>query len=80
MARAFNNFCQRVLSAARDGMAARTVAARVGSGASTAIGWIANGRQGQMTPVNHGRPSGCGLETAADNRYDDCCANGHQAQ
>ena len=56
----------RGLSAARDGMAVRSAAARVGIGASTAIGWIANERQGQMTPANQGRPSGCRLDTAAD--------------
>ena len=41
-------------------MSARSAAARFGIGASTAIAWIAKGRQGQMTPATQGRPSGSG--------------------
>ena len=44
MARTFSDdLQQRVLSAVGDGMAARSAASGVGSGASIAIGWIANG-------------------------------------
>ena len=50
----------RALSAACDGMAARSAAARVGSGASTAIGWIANGRQAQMTWPTRAVPAASG--------------------
>jgi transposase len=39
----------RVLAASADGMSARSAAARFGIGISTAIAWIANARQGQLT-------------------------------
>ena len=67
MARAFSSDLRtRVLSASRDGMSARSAAKRFGIRASTAIAWIAKGRQGQMTPAKDGRPSGSRLDTQAD--------------
>lgn len=50
----------RVLEASADGMSARSAAARFGI--STAIAWIANARQGQLTTGKQGRRSGSRLD------------------
>jgi transposase-like protein len=52
----------RVLAASADGMSARSAAARFGIGISTAIAWIANARQGQLTAGKQGRRSGSRLD------------------
>ncbi|MBB4346118.1 DDE domain-containing protein [Rhizobium leguminosarum bv. viciae] len=52
----------RVLAASSDGMSARSAAARFGIGISTAIAWIANARQGQLTAGKQGRRSGSRLD------------------
>lgn len=50
MARALSeNLRSRVLAASEGGMSARSAAARSVIGVSTAIAWIANARQGQLT-------------------------------
>ena len=56
----------RVLSPSRDGLSARSAAARFGIGVSTAIAWIASARQGQMTLAKQGRRSGSRLDTQVD--------------
>jgi transposase len=43
-------------------MSARSAAARFGIGISTAIAWITNARQGQMTPAKQGRRGGSRLD------------------
>ncbi len=49
MTRAFSDDLRsRVLAASRDGMSARSAAARFGIGISTAIAWIASARAGQL--------------------------------
>jgi transposase len=45
----------RVLAASRDGMSARSAAARFGIGITTAIAWIASARAGLLTPAKQGR-------------------------
>ena len=52
----------RVLAASADGMSARSAAARFEIGISTAIAWIANARQGQLTAGKQGRRSGSRLD------------------
>jgi hypothetical protein len=52
----------RVLAASVEGMSARSAAARFGIGISTAIAWIANARQGQLTPARQGRRGGSRLD------------------
>ncbi len=67
MTRAFSDDLRsRVLAAARDGMSARSAAARFGIGISTAIAWIASARHGQMTPAKQGRRSGSRLDAHGD--------------
>ena len=49
MTRAFSDDLRsRVLAASRNGMSARSAAARFGIGISTAIAWIASARQGRL--------------------------------
>lgn len=56
MTRAFSDDLRsRVLAASRDGMSARSAAARFGIGISTAIAWIASARVGRLTPAKQGR-------------------------
>lgn len=63
MARALSDDLRsRVLGASARGMSARSAAARFGIGVSTAIAWIANARQGQLTPARQGRRSGSRLD------------------
>lgn len=63
MARALSDDLRgRVLAASTDGMSARSAAARFGIGISTAIAWIANARQGQLTPARQGRRGGSRLD------------------
>lgn len=58
MTRAFSDDLRsRVLAASRDGMSARSAAARFGIGVSTAIAWIASARAGRLTPAKQGRRS-----------------------
>lgn len=67
MTRAFSDDLRsRVLAASRDGMSARSAAARFGIGISTAIAWIANARVGQLTPAKQGRRSGSRLDANED--------------
>ncbi len=67
MPRAFSDDLRsRVLAASRNGMSARSAAARFGIGISTAIAWIANARHGQMTPAKQGRRGGSRLDTHED--------------
>jgi transposase len=67
MTRAFSdNLRCRVLAASRNGMSARSAAARFGIGISTAIAWIANARPGQMRPAKQGRRGGSRLDTHED--------------
>ncbi|MCM2395883.1 IS630 family transposase [Rhizobium sp. S95] len=67
MTRAFSDDLRsRVLAASRDGMAARSAAARFGIGISTAIAWIASARQGQMTPAKQGRRGGTRIDAHED--------------
>lgn len=67
MTRAFSDDLRsRVLAAARDGMSARSAAARFGIGISTAIAWIASARHGQMTPAKQGRRGGSRLDAHGD--------------
>ena len=67
MARAFNDDLRsRVLAASRDGMSARSAAARFGIGISTAIAWIASARVGQLTPTKQGRRGGSRLDAHED--------------
>jgi transposase len=61
-----NDLRSRVLAASRNGMSARSAAARFGIGSSTAIAWIANARHGQMTPAKQGRRSGSRLDIHED--------------
>ncbi|TCN27557.1 transposase [Sinorhizobium americanum] len=57
MARALSvDLRNRVLAASAGGMSARSAAARFGIGISTAIAWIANARQGQVSAAKQGRP------------------------
>ena len=63
MARALSDDLRsRVLAAAGNGMSARSAAARFGIGISTAIAWIASGRQGQLTAAKQGRRQGSRLD------------------
>jgi transposase len=63
MARALSeDLRSRVLAASEGGMSARSAAARFGIGVSTAIAWIANARQGQLTPAKQGRREGSRLD------------------
>ncbi len=65
--RAFSyDLCSCVLAAPHDGMSARSVAAQLGIGVSTAIAWIANERQGQLTPAKQARRSGSRRATYED--------------
>ncbi|OAE48271.1 transposase [Agrobacterium tumefaciens] len=67
MTRAFSDDLRsRVLAASRDGMSARSAAARFGIGISTAIAWIANARVGKLTPAKQGRRSGSRLDANED--------------
>ena len=67
MTRAFSDDLRsRVLAASRDGMSARSAAARFGIGISTAIAWIASARAGQLTPAKQGRRGGSRLDTHED--------------
>lgn len=51
-----------VLPVSASGMSARAAAARFGIGISTAIAWIANALQGQLTAAKQGRRSGSSLD------------------
>lgn len=63
MARALSeDLRSRVLAASGGGMSARSAAARFGIGVSTAIAWIANARQGQLTAAKQGRRGGSRLD------------------
>jgi transposase len=63
MARALSDDLRgRVLAASREGMSARSAAARFGIGISTAIAWIASARQGQFTAARQGRRGGSRLD------------------
>ena len=63
MTRAFSDDLRsRGLAASRDGMSARSAAARFGIGISTAIAWIASARAGLLTPAMQGRRGGSRLE------------------
>lgn len=63
MTRAFNDdLLSLVLAASRDGMSARSAAARFGIEFSTAIAWIASARAGQLTPAKQGRRGGSRLD------------------
>jgi transposase len=63
MARALSDDLRsRVLDASAGGMSARSAAARFGIGISTAIAWIANARQGRLTPARQGRRGGSRLD------------------
>ncbi len=67
MARAFSGDLRiRVLAASRDGMSARSAAARFGIGVSTAIAWIASARTGRLTPGKQGRRGGSRLDAHED--------------
>ena len=67
MTRAFSDDLRsRVLAASRNGMSARSAAARFGIGVSTAIAWIASARQGRLTPAKRGRPGGSRLDAHED--------------
>lgn len=55
-------FAVAFLAAAKDGMSARSAAARFGIGISTAIAWIASGRDGQLTASKQGRREGSRLD------------------
>lgn len=67
MTRAFSDDLRsRVLAASRNGMSARSAAARFGIGISTAIAWIASARQGRLTPGKQGRRSGSRLDAHED--------------
>ncbi|MGY5780767.1 IS630 family transposase [Rhizobium sp. LEGMi135b] len=67
MTRAFSDDLRsRVLAASRDGMSARSAAARFGIGISTAIAWIASARHGQMTPAKQERRGGSRLDAHED--------------
>jgi transposase len=52
----------RVLRASTEGLSARQAAARFGVGISTAIRWIARGRQGERTARPQGRRRGSSLD------------------
>lgn len=63
MARALSDDLRhRVLAASAGGMSARSAAARLGIGISTAIAWIASARQGQVSAAKQGRPGGSRLD------------------
>ncbi len=63
MTRAFSDDLRsRALAASRDGLSARSGAARFGIGISTAIAWIARARAGQLTPATQGRRRGSRLD------------------
>lgn len=67
MTRAFSDDLRsRVLAASRNGMSARSAAARFGIGISTAIAWIASARQGRLTPAKQGRRGGSRLDAHED--------------
>ena len=67
MTRAFSDDLRsRVLAASRNGMSARSAAARFGIGISTAIAWIASARAGLLTPAKQGRRGGSRLDTHED--------------
>ena len=67
MTRAFSDDLRsRVLAASRDGMSARSAAARFGIGISTAIAWIASARAGQLRPAKQGRRGGSRLDAHED--------------
>ncbi|GAA5663742.1 hypothetical protein Brsp07_02224 [Brucella sp. NBRC 14130] len=67
MTRAFSDDLRsRVLAASRDGMSARSAAARFGIGISTAIAWIASARAGLLTPAKQGRRGGSRLDPHED--------------
>ena len=67
MTRAFGDGRRsRVLAASRDGVSARSAAARFGIGISTAIAWIASARVGQLAPAKQGRRGGSRLDAHED--------------
>jgi transposase len=67
MTRAFSDDLRsRVLAASRDGMSARSAAARFGIGISTAIAWIASAWAGQLMPLRQGRRGGSRLDAHED--------------
>lgn len=67
MTRAFSDDLRsRVLAASRNGMSARSAAARFGIGISTAIAWIASARAGRLTPLRQGRRGGSRLDAHED--------------
>lgn len=71
MTRAFSDDLRsRVLAASRDGMSARSAAARFGIGISTAIAWIASARAGRLTPAKQGRRGGSRLDSHEDFIFD----------
>lgn len=71
MTRAFSDDLRsRVLAASRDGMSARSAAARFGIGISTAIAWIASARAGRLTPAKQGRRGGSRLDPHEDFIFD----------
>jgi transposase len=67
MARALSDDLRsRVLAAAENGMSARGAAARFGVGISTAIRWITQAGQGQLTAAKQGRRGGSRLDAHED--------------
>lgn len=67
MTRAFSDDLRsRVLAASRNGMSARSAAARFGIGISTAIAWIASARADRLTPLRQGRRGGSRLDAQED--------------
>ncbi len=67
MTRAFSDDLRsRVLAASRDGMSARSAAARFGIGVSTAIAWIASAQAGLLTRAKQGRRGGSRLDPHED--------------
>lgn len=67
MARALSDDLRsRVLAAAESGMSARATAARFGVGISTAIRWIVQAGQGQLTAAKQGRRGGSRLDVHED--------------
>lgn len=67
MTRAFSDDLRsRVLAASRNGMSARSAAARFRIGISTAIAWIASARQGRLTAAKQGRRGGSRLDAHED--------------
>lgn len=71
----------RFLAASRDGMSARSAAARFGTGISTAIAWIASAREGRLILAKQGRRSGSRLDAPGElHRWHDRRGKGHHAQ